>query len=108
MKTIDREALPDWARQIADAYLPGVSSLFLLHANVFDLVLYKGEGLPLRQFLCRALLGIKETVVFYNISEGFTFPDAVIVAGNYIGMGLTWCDAHLNSCRDTSHSKIEE
>lgn len=76
MKTIDREALPDWGRQIADAYLPGVSSLFLLHANVFDLALYKGEALPLRQFLCRALLGIKETVVFYNISEGFTFPDA--------------------------------
>ena len=33
----------------------------------------------------------------------------VSVAAYYIGMGLTWCyDAHLNSCRDTSHSKIDE
>ena len=46
---------------------------------------------------------------YYQSKLGFTFPDAVIVAGNYIGTGLTWCyDAHLNSCRDTSHSKIEE
>lgn len=76
MKTIDREALPAWAREIADAYLSGAASLFLLHANVFDLVLYKGEALTLREFLRRALLGIKETTLFYNISEGLTFSDA--------------------------------
>jgi AAA+ superfamily predicted ATPase len=75
VKTIDREALPRWAGEIADAYLPGVASLFLLHANVFDLVLYKGQALALRPFLHRALLGTKETIVFYNISEGLTFPD---------------------------------
>ncbi|OGG56893.1 MAG: hypothetical protein A3F84_10930 [Candidatus Handelsmanbacteria bacterium RIFCSPLOWO2_12_FULL_64_10] len=76
MKTVDREALPAWVREMADAYLSGAASLFLLHSNVFDLVLYKGEALTLREFLRRALLGIKETVVFYNISEGLTFPDA--------------------------------
>jgi transitional endoplasmic reticulum ATPase len=72
----DREALPGWAREIGDAYLSGVASLFLLHANVFDLILYKGEALALRDFLCRALLGTKETVVSFNISEGLTFADA--------------------------------
>lgn len=76
METIDRQALPGWAREVADAYLPGAASLFLLHANVFDLVLYKGEALTLREFLCRALLGIKETIVCYNISEGLSFPEA--------------------------------
>lgn len=88
MKTIDREALPAWAREMADAYLSGAASLFLLHSNVFDLVLYKGEALTLREFLRRALLGIKETVVFYNISEGLTFPDAASERRFLAGVGL--------------------
>ncbi|MBI2878034.1 MAG: ATP-binding protein [Candidatus Tectomicrobia bacterium] len=86
-KTIDREALPAWAREIADAYLSGAASLFLLHANVFDLVLYKGEALTLREFLCRALLGIKDTVIFYNISEGLGFPDAASEREFLTGVG---------------------
>ncbi len=73
MKTIDREAIPGWAGEIADAYLPGMASLFLLHANVFDLILYRDELLTLREFLGRALLGTKDTVVYYNLSEGLTF-----------------------------------
>ncbi len=72
---------------MADAYLSGAASLFLLHSNVFDLVLYKGEALTLREFLRRALLGIKETVVFYNISEGLTFPDAASERRFLAGVG---------------------
>jgi SpoVK/Ycf46/Vps4 family AAA+-type ATPase len=89
VKTIDREALPAWAREASDAYLSGAAGLFLLHSNVFDLILYKGEALTLREFLCRALLGIKETVVFYNISEGLTFLDAASERRFLSGVGRT-------------------
>jgi AAA+ superfamily predicted ATPase len=68
-------SLPPWAAQMRENYLAGVASQFLLHSNTRDLIPFKGQFLPLREFVIRALSWEKNVVVFYNISEGITFAD---------------------------------
>ena len=67
--------LTPWAQQMRENYLAGVASQFLLHSNTRDLIPFKGQFLPLREFLVRALSWEKNIVIFYNISEGITFAD---------------------------------
>lgn len=67
--------LPAWAEKLRQSYLSGTSIQFLLHGNVRDLVPWRGDYLPLQTFLYEALLkNAKDVVVFYDISEGLTFP----------------------------------
>lgn len=67
--------LPAWAEKLRQAYLSGTHIQFLIHNNVRDLVPWKGDYLPLQGFLYQALLkNAKDVVVYYDISEGITFP----------------------------------
>lgn len=67
--------LPAWAEKLRQSYLSGTHIQFLIHDNVRDLVPWHGDYLPLQGFLYEAMLkNAKEVVVFYDISEGITFP----------------------------------
>ena len=70
----DARFLPAWADELRRRYLRGESSIFLLHGNVFDLVL-DGERLrPLTEFLTETLLKeSRDTLVVYNLATGVRF-----------------------------------
>jgi transitional endoplasmic reticulum ATPase len=62
---------PAWAEELRRRYLRGEASQFILHGNVFDLVEFGGELLPVRDYLTDRLLSeSKDVVVTYNVSTG--------------------------------------
>jgi transitional endoplasmic reticulum ATPase len=64
-------AHPPWAEELRRRYLRGEASQFVLHGNVFDLVEFRGELLPVREYLTDRLLSeSKDVVVVYNVSSG--------------------------------------
>lgn len=71
-------ALPDWfpgwARELADLYFSGTTSLFLLHGNVHDLVRVRtgdGDGwCDLAEFLAVQLFGAWDVVLHYDLGRG--------------------------------------
>jgi transitional endoplasmic reticulum ATPase len=64
-------AHPQWAEELRRRYLRGEASQFILHGNVFDLVEFGGELLPVREYLTDRLLSeSKDVVVAYNVSTG--------------------------------------
>jgi len=64
-------AHPHWAEELRRRYLRGEASQFILHGNVFDLVEFGGELLPVRDYLTDRLLSeSKDVVVTYNVSTG--------------------------------------
>jgi transitional endoplasmic reticulum ATPase len=65
--------LPTWAEHIRSTYLRGESSVFLLHGNVFDLVLHGGELMSVVDFLAQVLLAKKDVICHYNPSNGVKF-----------------------------------
>ncbi|MFO8057504.1 MAG: ATP-binding protein, partial [bacterium] len=71
--------LPPWAERLRQGYLSGEASQFLLHSNVGDLVEWRQGGsveyITLREFLVRFLARTKDTVLFYNVTEGMGFAD---------------------------------
>ncbi len=76
MKTNKPVVLPKWAEKMKTRYESKEASQFLLYGNVMDLVFFDDKYLWLRDFLTQALSGGKEMVLFYNISEGISFPIA--------------------------------
>jgi transitional endoplasmic reticulum ATPase len=71
----DTKKLPAWAEDLRKRYLRGESSMFILHGNVFDVVLSDGKMLGLTEFLTGALLkDSRENIVVYNLSSGASFP----------------------------------
>lgn len=88
-------SLPAWAEQIRSTYLRGEASVFLLHGNVFDLILHQGELVPLTDFLSKVLLEKKKVIAHCNTSLGVRFKkkeatlknlDELIVTKNPISM----------------------
>lgn len=67
-------ALPEWAEQIRSSYLRGECSVFVLHGNVYDLVLHRGALIPLVDFLRSVLLQKKSIICHANASTGARFP----------------------------------
>jgi AAA+ superfamily predicted ATPase len=65
--------LPSWAQDIRSTYLRGESTVFLVHGNVYDLVLSDDEPLPLLDFLVKVLLQKKDLIVHYNPTVGVKF-----------------------------------
>lgn len=65
--------LPAWAEEIKATYLRGESSVFILHGNVYDLILHGGELTPLIDFLVNVVLQKKEIIVHYNAALGVKF-----------------------------------
>ncbi len=71
----DTKNLPIWAEDLRTRYLRGESSMFILHGNVFDSVVYDGKMLGLTEFLTTVLLkDSRENIIVYNLSSGASFP----------------------------------
>jgi SpoVK/Ycf46/Vps4 family AAA+-type ATPase len=66
--------LPVWAEDLRRRYLRGEASMFVLHGNVYDVVLYQKRMLALTEFLSDVLLKeSKETIAVYNVATGVRF-----------------------------------
>ena len=71
----DPKPLPGWAEDLRRRYLRNEASMFLLHGNVFDVVVCGGKLLGLSDFLTGVLLReTKDTVVVYNVATGVRCP----------------------------------
>lgn len=66
---------PAWLGTLLERYHSGGSHLFLLHGNVRDVHPFGAEHVPLADGL-RRLFAQRAIVVSYDVSAGFTFPDA--------------------------------
>lgn len=66
--------IPDWASDLRRRYLRGEASIFVLHGNVYDVVLHDNRTLTLTDFLGKVLLKeSKETIAVYNVATGVRF-----------------------------------
>jgi transitional endoplasmic reticulum ATPase len=71
----ESKMLPIWAEDLRKRYLRGESSMFILHGNVFDVVVHDGVMLSLTEFLTTVLLKeSRENIIVYNLSSGASFP----------------------------------
>src|SRR5262245_48505524 len=64
------ETLPAWADELRRRYLRGESSMFVLHGNVHDQVLYDGALIGTSDFVAQTILGKKDIIARYNVSAG--------------------------------------
>ena len=62
--------LPRWADELRHRYLRGEASLFVMHGNVHDQVLYRDNLLGVPDFLANSVLEKKAVVVRYNVATG--------------------------------------
>lgn len=70
----DTRVLPTWAEDLRRRYLRGEASMFVLHGNVYDVVLCDGKMMALTEFLTDVLLkDSKETIAVYNVATGVRF-----------------------------------
>jgi transitional endoplasmic reticulum ATPase len=70
----DARTLPRWADDLRRRYLRGEASIFVLHGNVYDMVLSGGRTLTLTEFLGNVLLReSKDTIAVYNVATGVRF-----------------------------------
>src|SRR5918999_2902957 len=66
--------LPVWAEDLRRRYLRGEASMFVLHGNVYDVVLCSRKMMALTEFLTDVLLkDSKDTVAVYNVATGVRF-----------------------------------
>ena len=66
--------LPAWAEDLRRRYLRGEASMFVLHGNVYDVVIHDGKMLALTEFLTDVLLKeSKDTIAVYNVATGARF-----------------------------------
>jgi transitional endoplasmic reticulum ATPase len=66
--------LPSWAEELRRRYLRGEASMFVLHGNVFDVVLHQQKTLSVTDFLTDVLLrDSRQTVAVYNLATGVRF-----------------------------------
>jgi len=71
----ETKILPTWAEDLRKRYLRGESSMFILHGNVFDVILNDRKMLSLTEFLTDVLLkDSRENIIVYNLSSGARFP----------------------------------
>ena len=74
MATATHAELPRWAETIRRKYLGGEASVFMLHSNVFDEILYQGEFFALESFLSEVLLkDNKDTILIFDPSAGVRY-----------------------------------
>ena len=70
----EARVLPAWAEDLRRRYLRGEASMFVLHGNVYDVVLCNRKMMALTEFLTDVLLKeSKETVAVYNVATGARF-----------------------------------
>src|SRR4026207_2032264 len=70
----ESRALPAWAEDLRRRYLRGEASMFVLHGNVYDVVLCGRKMMGLTEFLTDVLLkDSKDTIAVYNVATGVRF-----------------------------------
>jgi SpoVK/Ycf46/Vps4 family AAA+-type ATPase len=70
--------LPAWAEDLRRRYLRGEASMFVLHGNVYDVVLCNNKLMALTEFLTEVLLkDSKDTIAVYNVATGARFTKRV-------------------------------
>jgi len=70
----EARVLPAWAEDLRRRYLRGEASMFVLHGNVYDVVLCNKKMMGLTEFLTDVLLKeAKDTVAVYNVATGVRF-----------------------------------
>jgi transitional endoplasmic reticulum ATPase len=70
----DARVLPAWAEDLRRRYLRGEASTFVLHGNVYDVVLCNRKMMALTEFLTDVLLkDSKDTIAIYNVATGVRF-----------------------------------
>src|SRR5258705_1912580 len=70
----DPRLLPVWAEDLRRRYLRGEASMFVLHGNVYDVVLCNQKMMALTEFLTDVLLKeSKDTIAVYNVATGVRF-----------------------------------
>ena len=70
----EARVLPAWAEDLRRRYLRGEASMFVLHGNVYDVVLCSRKMMALTEFLTDVLLkDSKETIAVYNVATGARF-----------------------------------
>ncbi len=67
------KTLPPWADEIKRTYLRGEASVFIVHGNVYDLVLFDGKLISVVDFIATELIAKKEVIAHYNPSIGVRF-----------------------------------
>ncbi len=66
--------LPAWAEDLRRRYLRGEASMFVLHGNVYDVVLCNRKMMGLTEFMTDVLLkDSKDTIAVYNVATGVRF-----------------------------------
>lgn len=66
--------LPVWAEDLRRRYLRGEASMFVLHGNVYDVVICQKRMIALTEFLTDVLLKeSKDTIAVYNVATGVRF-----------------------------------
>jgi SpoVK/Ycf46/Vps4 family AAA+-type ATPase len=66
--------LPSWAEEMRRRYLRGEATMFVLHGNVYDVVLSNKQMMALPEFLTGVLLKeSKDTIAVYNLATGVRF-----------------------------------
>ena len=75
--------LPSWAEDLRRRYLRGEASMFVLHGNVYDVVVHEGRLLGLTRFLTDVLLrDNKDAIAVYNMATGPRFAKRAAGAGS--------------------------
>ena len=70
----ESRVLPVWAEDLRRRYLRGEASMFVLHGNVYDVVLCNRKMMALTEFLTDVLLkDSKDTIAVYNVATGVRF-----------------------------------
>ena len=70
----ETRTLPAWAEDLRRRYLRGEASMFVLHGNVYDVVLCNKRMMALTEFLTDVLLkDSKDTIAVYNVATGTRF-----------------------------------
>jgi len=69
----NERSLPNWAERVRRKYVGGEASMFLLHTNVFDKVLFGDHYYSLTEFLAKILLwDNKQNILVYDPALGVT------------------------------------
>lgn len=75
-------SLPRWAETVRRKYIGGEASMFILHHNVFDEILYGGTFYSLIDFLSEVLLkDNKDTIIVYDPSAGVRYAKRTSTLG---------------------------
>ena len=74
--------LPSWAEDLRRRYLRGEASMFVLHGNVYDVVVHGQKTSSLVDFLTDVLLkDTRESIAVYNMATGPRFAKRAAGAG---------------------------